>query len=305
LDKTHIVFGNINLDIIAQAPKIPAPDSSIRLEKLTISVGGGAVNYSVAVSRLGDIPFLAGKTGKEFRGLGFSDILRKEKVRVDFVRYTRKKSIGISIILNIDYEPRRILFHRGANLLIDKKMIISVLKKAEKPDIIHIASLRPWVVREVYNFYLSINNRPLISYDPGSETKYILKELQKHLHLVDILLINEEEYHLVFRNKKDFKNFLVNNPNMVVVVKRGKKGGTVYYKNATFSHKPPKLKIIDTTGSGDAFNAAFNVCFLEKNDLEECIKWAVTNGTLKATRLGSISSPSRKELFSLLRNLPR
>ncbi len=300
MDKIHLVFGNINLDIIAKAPKIPEPDSSIRLEKLTISAGGGAVNYSVAVSRLGDIPFLVGKTGKEFRGLGLSEILRRENVKLDFIQYSRRESIGISIILNIDYEPRRILFHRGANLLIDKKMVRKVLKKAGKPEIIHIASLKPWVVKEVHSFYSSSENRPLISYDPGSETKYILDELHRHIQLVDILLINEEEYHMVFRNKKEFTSYLNNNPNTIVVVKRGRKGGTAYYKNNTFSFRPPKLKIIDTTGSGDAFNAAFNVCFLENNDLKECIKWAVTNGTLKATRTGSISSPSRKELFSLL-----
>ena len=62
--------------------------------------------------------------------------------------------------------------------------------------------------------------------------------------------------------------------------------------------KASKVKAIDTTGAGDAFNGGFSVALLEGKEINECLYLANRIAGLSTTRLGAGDSmPTLNELI--------
>jgi len=73
-------------------------------------------------------------------------------------------------------------------------------------------------------------------------------------------------------------------------------GGDVVRQNA-FSVE----KVVDTTGAGDCFRAAFAVAFVEGKNWQDCLRFASAASAICVTRLGAMPSmPYRAETLDLL-----
>lgn len=65
-------------------------------------------------------------------------------------------------------------------------------------------------------------------------------------------------------------------------------------------------KVVDTTGAGDCFTAAFAVAFLEGRAPEEALLFASAAACICVQRLGAMPSlPSRAEVDALLAAQPK
>lgn len=65
-------------------------------------------------------------------------------------------------------------------------------------------------------------------------------------------------------------------------------------KQASFA--VPGGKVVDTTGAGDCFRAAFTVALVEGRPLQECMRFAAAAGSITVSRKGAIPSlPNREE----------
>jgi ribokinase len=64
----------------------------------------------------------------------------------------------------------------------------------------------------------------------------------------------------------------------------------------------PAVDVVDTTGAGDSFNAAFAVALGEGRPLVEAVRWGVAAGAYACRRLGVIPSmPHRAALMEMLK----
>ena len=82
-----------------------------------------------------------------------------------------------------------------------------------------------------------------------------------------------------------------------VIITLGEKG--LFYSNGKkeIYIKASKVKAIDTTGAGDAFNGGFSVALLEGKEINECLYLANRIAGLSTTRLGAGDSmPTLNEL---------
>ena len=81
------------------------------------------------------------------------------------------------------------------------------------------------------------------------------------------------------------------------VITLGEKGAMIVTKE-THVHVPGvKVKPVDTTGAGDAFNGALAVALAEGRSLEEAVKFANYAAALKITKVGAQTGlPTRSEL---------
>ena len=62
-----------------------------------------------------------------------------------------------------------------------------------------------------------------------------------------------------------------------------------------------KVKAVETTGAGDAFNGGFTTAIAEGLDIETALKFATCTSAISVTRLGSsLSMPYRHEILALL-----
>ena len=63
-----------------------------------------------------------------------------------------------------------------------------------------------------------------------------------------------------------------------------------------------KVKAVETTGAGDAFNGGFATAIAEGHDVETALKFATCTAAISVTRLGAAQSmPHRPEILALMK----
>lgn len=87
----------------------------------------------------------------------------------------------------------------------------------------------------------------------------------------------------------------------VVALKCGADGAWVIINGETSHRAAPSVKVIDTTGAGDAFNAGFLDAWLDGGGGQECLAAAIEAGSRSVQATGGIGSlrTSRRTAFSV------
>ena len=114
--------------------------------------------------------------------------------------------------------------------------------------------------------------------------------LKKLISNTNILILNDEEAQLLvgkLSQDKLLKALHVFGP-QIVVITLGKKGAIASDKKYFYSVKPPKVKVAETAGAGDAFASGFVTGIIKKNNVEFGLKL----GTVSA--VGCISEYGAK-----------
>jgi ribokinase len=282
------VAGNLNLDQYLLVERIPGPDEAVEVLEAFSQPGGAATNVAVALARLGARVRLLGFVGSDEAGSFLLQRLSALPLDLRYVRRVEKPTGRVYVVL--DRSGRRaMLALRGANAELKPGSIgPEALAGVEH---LHLSSTKPalteWLLAEAKKAGLTT------SYDPGSAVASEgFERLRAALSHVDVLLVNEREACMLgLENlRQGFKGLLV--------VKRGPLGSEAPFEGV--SAPAFEVNAVDTTGAGDAFNAAFLVCWKLGMELSECLLLANAAGALKASRYGAQSSPTLDELLSFL-----
>jgi ribokinase len=86
-----------------------------------------------------------------------------------------------------------------------------------------------------------------------------------------------------------------------VIITLGVRGA--FYSNGTESVLVPSIKVkaVETTGAGDAFNGGLATAIAEKMPIDIALKFATCTAAISVTRLGSSPSmPYREEILALM-----
>jgi ribokinase len=87
----------------------------------------------------------------------------------------------------------------------------------------------------------------------------------------------------------------------IVCVKRADGGCVVRWDGTLWRIGAPPVRVVDTTGAGDAFTGALAVALMEHAPPHEAARIAVAASTIAVTRFGSQSAyPDRRRIASLL-----
>ena len=60
-----IVFGSLNMDLVAQVPRLPQPGETLLGQDFTMVPGGKGANQAVAAARLGAPTTMVGRVGDD------------------------------------------------------------------------------------------------------------------------------------------------------------------------------------------------------------------------------------------------
>jgi hypothetical protein len=82
----------------------------------------------------------------------------------------------------------------------------------------------------------------------------------------------------------------------VLVVTQGEKGATVYARSETRQFPAPCVRVVDPTGAGDLFAAAFFVRYQQSGDPWGAARFAVSLASASVTRPGLAGLPTRAEI---------
>jgi len=281
------VVGDINVDYLISIKKFPDYDGDVEVEELKMSGGGFGANTAYALSKLGEVVLLFGCVGKDQNGeTALSDL----KGKVDLSEIIKEGKTGVCFSVIDESGVRRLMTYRGSNLLCDNSKFN--LEKIGKAAWIHIAGLR------LDNVNFLFKNLKINSWDPGMPFLDSLKDLPEFAERVGYIFLNEREFELLrlkFDAWKSFEN---------IIVKMGEKGLSYFKKGKSVFKMPAfKVKALDSTGAGDAFNAAFIHAMMKKSDVLYALKFASASGAISVMKFGARSVPDEFEIEKFLKGV--
>ena len=142
-----------------------------------------------------------------------------------------------------------------------------------------------------------------ISFDPGSVYAQkgfgVIEPIIKNSH---VIMPNAAELELL-TGEEDFRkgaDFMIGMGVKIVAVKLGSKGCYVTDGQEHLNVEPFKVKALDTTGAGDAFNAGFLYGLIHEKSLYECGQLGNFVGSRNVLAMGARSGlPYAKDLAFL------
>jgi ribokinase len=269
-----IGFGALNVDKLFKVNKIAAEEQESFIEERAETCGGSAANTIVGLARLGCKVGFIGKIGDDREGRILREDLRKEGVDTKGILESGTGRSG-SVMGFVDTKGARALYiDSGVNDTIDINDIPD--DYALKTKYLHLTSFvgeKSFAAQN--NLLTSLPDHVKISFDPGA--------IYSHKGFGDIEPIVKRSYVLMpnsielkmMTNQEDYvegAKFLLKKGVKIVAVKLGDKGCYVTNGAECYLISSLKVRVVDTTGAGDAFCAGFLYGLLREKSLPECGK---------------------------------
>lgn len=287
---------------------IPDSNTYLRYVNSFAKVTAGAEsNVSVGLSKLGHTSGWISKLGEDEFGEFILRELRGEGVDTSRVLRTSTAPTGIMFKqFSSDKESSVFYYRKGsaASMLCPEDLDEEYIRQAK---ILHISGITPalsdsckrTVLRAIE---IARTNNVLVCFDPNIRRKLWSEEKAKEtllpiLSLSDVVLIGEDEANILLGVSDQEKIVAALRKLNVrwIAVKKGKEGAYVADSENEFSIPIFPMKVIDTVGAGDAFNAGFLSGLLEDRPIKECGTMASIMGAFAVSSPGDVEGlPDRR-----------
>ena len=250
--------------------------SKILVEELEFTTGGCGTNTAVAFSRLGHKVAWIGKLGNDSNADYITKKLKEEKV--DILAAKGKEPTGYSIILDSLKHDRTILAYKGAN---NHLKFSEISLKKLKTRWLYMSCLLEGSLNtqkklakyaEKKGIKIAYNISPYLAEKGANNIKEILQRTE-----VFILNRCEAEYLVKGKNVPQLLKNITKLGPKIAVITEGRKGAFAYDGTHYYQQKPNNIKVIESTGAGDAFASSFICGMIKKNDINFAMKLAQTN----------------------------
>lgn len=234
--------------------------SKIPVEKVEFLSGGGGTNTAFTFKNQDFETTYCGMVGDDPAGWQIKRDLEKKGIATELVFFTKTKRTNYSVILGTENE-RTILTYRGASEELKKKNI-------------------PWRKLKTKWFYLAPFSGKLagfwesvlifakrkgikVAMNPGStQLMFSREKLKKLLNLADVLILNQEEASLAtgvsYNKEEEIFETLDSWVRGICIMTKGPLGGVLSDGKYLYNFGILKeKKIVDRTGTGDAFGSGF------------------------------------------------
>ncbi len=296
--KNKIIFlGSLNIDFVAEVNHLPQKGETVKSNKLNTFPGGKGANQAITASRMGSEVYLVGGIGKDKSGEIMKKYLKRERVKVDYLKETDKIT-GLGFI-NVDKEGNNsIVTYSGANNEINIEDVLKLKQILKNTDI----SVLHWDVnREAGEKFIELSskleNQVIFNYAPVEEIK------EEIFEKVDVLIINEVEANqltdIKIKNKKNVLkagNKILDLGVSNIIFTLGGNGVYIINKHDIKFVPAIKIKVKDTTAAGDTFIGAF-ASYYKGNNIKEAVENAVKVAGLTVSKMGAYPSiPTLKDV---------
>lgn len=282
-----VSIGNINVDLSFYVDVVPDLDSEA-LSDFEMFYGGAAANFAVGAARLGLKVGMVGCVGDDEFGKMAIEDLKRNNVVTDFVKVVKGKRTGMVCVIVEKSGNRRMIAFRGANEFLE-----NAIEEIPATKYLQLCNVSKKVLKKVKE-----RAKTKISLDPGGGVVELKLE---DLEGIDVVFMNEKECRKL--TSMDYKEGaeLISKYVKLVVIKLGA-GGAYLFDGKVEKYMPAmNVKVVDTTGAGDAFDAGFLTALIKGKSLEECLKWGIGTASIKIQKRGARSGlPTLDELVEFL-----
>jgi len=287
---TIIVFGSINMDLVAKASRLPVAGETLLGYDFLTAPGGKGANQAVAVARLGIPTQMVGRVGGDSFGVELVNSLQASGVQTVNVSVDNAVSSGVALISVDDAGENQMIVVPGAN------------GRVNQEDVKRVVNLLPGATALLLQFEIPMNAVLLaakaareagvtVILDPAPAHGDVPDELYT---LVDIITPNEVEASQLVGFKIDGreKAFLaaeklrdrgVKN----AIVKLGAQGVVCASAEETFFVPAFLVEAVDTVAAGDAFNGGMAAGLASGLGLREAVVWGAAAGALTTMKSGA------------------
>lgn len=281
------VIGNMNVDLIALFEDLPGIDEGRETSQWRVLPGGSGSNFSVAARTLGASVNLYTAVGTGY----FSNMIRSELEKLG-VRVIGISKEGEQSLIFIASTPKgKVMYSlKGASHM----LMPEDLPNDIDGDIVHVAS-------KPSSFALKYVDRYRVSFSPGPHVfEASLEEMMDTIRRCNLVFLNEAEArHLGMYPKP------VVMPKELMIVTLGEKGSVIFLSNGDVYYiKPYHVNdVIDTTGAGDVYAAAFITEYIKSGNPITAAKVASVAGAIAVTVMGGFVILDLQSLYEASKSI--
>ncbi|SDA48112.1 carbohydrate kinase family protein [Methanobrevibacter millerae] len=300
-----IGFGALNVDKLYSVGNIAGADEESFITSSRDTPGGSAANTIIGLSRLGVSTSIIGKIAEDEDGDLIEYNLMFNEVFSNNLIYADKGSTGKCLGF-VDENGQRCLYvDPGVNdeISIDEINPLNIMRCR----IMHYTSFVGDSFKTQIELLEKLSEETVLSFDPGM--LYVqkgLEEIRPILDRCDILLINESELRLLFKDSesglKELAEKVLDMGITTVVIKKGSDGVFACNNEEECDVGAFECDVVDTTGAGDSFNSGFLYAFLNDYGLEKSCKIGNWVASRAIEGFGMDKFPTLKELKEFINN---
>lgn len=298
-----VVVGSLNMDLVARAPRIPAPGETLLGGEFRTVPGGKGANQAVAAARLGARVSMVGRLGADDFATQLLANLEADGIDHSAVIQDASTTTGVALIVVADDGQNSIVVASGANMQVTPDDVDAAAETIAAADVLLLqleipldAVQRAAEIAHEHGVPVVLNPAP---------ARDLPADL---LSRVDVLIPNESETALLTGLPVDTgaeleaaARALLDRGISTAILTLGARGAMLATGSEVEIIPTFKVQPVDTTAAGDAFVAGFSVALAEGKPVAEAVRWGNAAGALAATRLGAQTSlPRRAELEQLL-----
>jgi ribokinase len=250
-----VVVGSANADLVVHAPRHPKPGETIMGTGFAVHRGGKGANQAVAASRAGASVVMIGRLGNDPNAAMLREGLQIDAVFDRFIGNCKHDPSGTALITVDDAGENTIVVVPGANALLRPAHVedaaqIGVFANAK----VVLAQLEVPLETVTRGFELG-REASTVNVLNAAPARLLPHEV---LRLVDMLVVNEHELAIV-TGHEDREHAIVVAREQVpwIVLTLGAAGARIVGPDVDRSVGAHVVKVVDTTGAGDAFCGAF------------------------------------------------
>lgn len=297
---------NPALDIYSQT-EVLKPDDKLRCSQPIIDPGGGGINVSRVIKRLGGeskaIYTRGGHTGRLF-----SDLLKKEKIEEDAVDIKNDLRQNFAFTESATGKLYRFGFPGAELLKSEYEALLTKIDICEKGSfLVASGSLPPGAPQDFYARVAALAKKCGLKFvlDTSGESyfgvleegAYILKP--NKMELQDLAGEHAESQE---QQEKLLLKILNNYPVEIIVLSLGGEGALVATKGKVKSYPAPRVEHVSSVGAGDSMLAGLVYSLSKNMPLENAILYGLSCGsaTVKSPGTQLLQKEDVQQLYSNL-----
>ncbi len=302
------VVGSFAVGLTIRAPKLPIFGETMLGTDFDMGPGGKGSNQAVATARLGAHSALLALIGTDKLASIATDLYAAEGVDTALVSTRSERATGVGFIILNDKGENFIILDMGANELMDAATVDAGEARIAASDVV-MAVLEIPIPAAARAMELGRKHGARTILNPAP-ARQLPDSIFAH---VDYLTPNESELRILLglpaddpRSSRELAGELRRRGLRNVVVTLGRTGALVLTDELDVMVPAVPVKVVDTTGAGDAFNSGFAVALAEGRDIVEAVRFGVVCGGIACTRLGVIPGlPERAQADALFAEATR
>jgi argininosuccinate lyase len=269
------VIGGVQVDVVIMpVQELPPPGESLTVEEMSFRVGGAGANAALALAEIGVAARLLGCIGDDHLGRWLSEQLAPFALEVD-LHVLAAGTTGLTVACEAPARDRTFLTYLGVNAAWAPTMLPDDAATGENLlvcDYFCAPLLRGEPTRRLLEQTRELGGRTFFdtAWDASGWVAATREEVLGLLPHVDVFLPNEAEAHALTGEHGPIEQIARSLQRVSggwVVVKLGARGSYACGPGGrTLEARASDVRVVDSTGAGDAFNAGLIAALAEGRD---------------------------------------